>query len=505
MAGSSTAIGSAAVILSANADKLTSGLDKAKADVSRWAGGLDSKVAGKAPGKGFLNRMIFGTAEFDADTGKYVGRVGGLVGRVKSLFGGGKGGLLGALVGGDGRGGFLTRSIFGTAQFDQQTGQYMGRVGGVVGRVKALFSPGKGGLLSRLVGGEKGGGGGFLATAIGGFAGGIAGALTAAGISKFFSLLHDLPELTQRLGGKATGSDLGALQSVSQGFVRIQEGVDFLMTKGLALLAPAFGAALDAASAFGEKTGPLFEKVGAALEVIVYTGAELFGEFLSGVADVLNSIEGWARETLGLADTTQGAGDQMFAVLRLVGKGFAYVWDTVKAGAGVVSVVVGYIAEGFGTVIKVVGQAVEQLAKLAEQLPESIRPDWIGKAADAVKGWGDSIDTAGQKMVAWGKGAVMAWGDSSAAVDVWFDKVQGRLAERKKAFENPIPLKPQLAGAFQAGSKEAYSVVAKFQAGGTITGQDIPKQQLKELRDIEHILLDMRNAIIDRGGKFELI
>lgn len=388
MAGSSTQIGSAAIVLSANADKLTAGLSKSKADVEKWAGGV-AKSTDRA---------------------------------AKAAGGDGKGGFLGKLLG---------------------------------------------------VGGS--------------FAGGFAGAFTAAGIGKFFQLLHDLPELTARLGEKSTGSDTGALQSIAQGFVRIQDAVDELMTRGLALLAPAFGAVLDAATAFGGRTGPIFAKVGEALSVILYTGAELFGAFLSGVADIIQQIDGWAQETLGLADTTKGAGDQMFGVLRMVGKGFAYVWDTVKAGAGVVAVVVGYIEQGFGTLVKAIGKAVEQLARLAEQLPESIRPDWIGKAADAVKGWGDGIDQAGQKMVAWGKGAVMAWGDSAVAVDKWFDRVQQRFNERKAAFENPIPLTPKLAGALTSGSTQAYSVVAKF-VGGNLAAQDIPKEQLKLAKEGNQLL-----------------
>lgn len=169
MAGSSTQIGSAAIVLSANADKLTAGLSKSKADVEKWAGGV-AKSTDRA---------------------------------AKAAGGDGKGGFLGKLLG---------------------------------------------------VGGS--------------FAGGFAGAFTAAGIGKFFQLLHDLPELTARLGEKSTGSDTGALQSIAQGFVRIQDAVDELMTRGLALLAPAFGAVLDAATAFGGRTGPIFAKVGEALSVI---------------------------------------------------------------------------------------------------------------------------------------------------------------------------------------------------------------------------------------------
>src|SRR5687768_16255019 len=83
MAGSNNAIGSAAVILSANADRLTSGLDKSKKHVNDWAGAVDKKLAnvGKASSKG---GGLFGRLLGSGVAGGAAGlAAGGIMGAVK--------------------------------------------------------------------------------------------------------------------------------------------------------------------------------------------------------------------------------------------------------------------------------------------------------------------------------------------------------------------------------------------------------------------------------------
>ncbi|HYH63678.1 MAG TPA: hypothetical protein VD866_03175, partial [Urbifossiella sp.] len=74
---SSTAIGSASVVLSANADGLAAGLDQAERKVSDFAGDVGRKldnVGGKGGGGGFLSKLLGGAA-----LGGAAGAVGGLV------------------------------------------------------------------------------------------------------------------------------------------------------------------------------------------------------------------------------------------------------------------------------------------------------------------------------------------------------------------------------------------------------------------------------------------
>jgi hypothetical protein len=113
-------------------------------------------------------------------------------------------------------------------------------------------------------------------------------------------------------------------------------------------------------------------------------------------------------------------------VLRAVGTGVAYVWDTVKAAAGAVAWVSGGIVQGFGKVLEIVALAAKQLDALARELPEAIRPDWVGKAAAAVDGFAGKVGDVGAGMSKWGAEAVMGFGGAAAQFNKWFDGVEAR-------------------------------------------------------------------------------
>lgn len=379
MAATGNAIGSAAVILSANADRLVGGLDRAEKHVTDFAHTTDKKLA---------------------NIGKSAG---------------GKGGLLGS-----------------------------------------MFS--------------------------GGAIGGAAGA--AAGVAlKGFEALFRLPEKIDQLAESATGATGGRLASLSETFDRFGDIGNRLLVGVITPLAPALELVAESMERWLGDGGDGLGKIGAAVEAVTYYWAELYTLVIDEGLEVIGSIQKWAQETLGLATTTDGASDQMFAALRMLGKGFAYVWDTVKAGAGAITYVTGAILEGVGIIVKALGELIQRMHELDQRLPRVIRTNLFGDAAESVKGWGANIDAAGDKMQKWGRGAVAAWGDSSIAVGKWFDGVQARLKERAAAIDQmEKKFTPKLSGAFQAGSVEAYSINAKFQSGAS-GSFDIPKEQLRVAKE----------------------
>src|SRR5581483_11206105 len=80
---SSTAIGSASVVLTANADGLAAGLDKAAGDVDKWARDVEKKAGAAGGGGGLL--------------GKILGGAKGLAGGGLGLLAGAAGGLMAAV------------------------------------------------------------------------------------------------------------------------------------------------------------------------------------------------------------------------------------------------------------------------------------------------------------------------------------------------------------------------------------------------------------------------
>lgn len=379
---SAATIGQGAVVLTANADRLLSGLDRARTATNKWAGDV-GKGAGKA-----------------------------------AKAGGGGGGLFGGLM-------------FG---------------GGAIG------------------------------------AGGPAGlALAAVGalgkpLEKFVEHLASVRERAQKYMNVGAPMS-GGIERAAGAFDRISGAYDEFLFRVAGKLAP-----------YLEKAADVLERVG-------FVGAEVFGEMVDLIAEVVTSIAQWVDETFGLATATTSAGDQAFAVLRNIGTGVAYLWDTAKAGAGAVAVAAGYVVTGFGKVLDVVALAAKELDALARELPEAIRPDWVGKAAAAVEGFAGKVGGVGEGMQKWGKDAINGFGGAAQQFNKWFDGVEARFQATDrlvKKWEGNF-----LGGAFQQNSTEAYSVVAKFQAGNKIAdGQKrmeaLARQQVAGIQGINEKLAGIK-------------
>ena len=350
-----------------------------------------------------------------------------------------------------------------------------------------------GGILGRLFGGA----------AVGGIAGFAAGA-AFAGITEGAKLLA---ESFEALEEKATGLDKGALKGIRDSLEALKGAGLGLLQKVLTAAAPAIMTLADNVLAFLDKMEPTIDRVAQGFEALIYVGSEVFGVILDGVADVITSVSDWASEITGISVSSTGMGSVVLGVLRVVGKGFAYVWDTLKAGAGVMSVITGVIVEGFGKILAVVGDSITELVSLVESVMGDTMPKGFRDAADAVKGWGDKVEKTGKGLRDWGMKAVGGFGDSADKVDGFFDRVEGRLQNQKdkiagmgKEADKVAAGKLQLSGANLAGSTGAYSIMAKFQAGNILSG-DIPKQQLKQQEKANQILVDIKWALMKQQAR----
>lgn len=412
MAGGNT-IGTGAVVLTANADNLLAGLDKAYRATDKWASAnrkaYDSLVSGGAKLSGYMD---------DVDYSKGIG-------------------------------------------------------------------PGKkGGPLSGLFGGASIGGGMLGAAGLPGLA--LAG--VGAGLTAITKSLE--------VGVELAGAFVDRLSQVGER-AKLYSNIDPFKQEGIDRTTAAFdriGAAIDDFffSAAGD-LAPMLEKIADVVEVIGFVGAEAFGELVDVVGDVITSIAQWVDELTGLSTASTSAGDQAFAVLKNLGVGAAYVWDTMKAGAGALVYVGAQIGDVFGEVLKVIVQAAKQLDAFAQELPEAIRPEWIGKAADAMERYGTWTENfrAGAKQ--WGLDALNGFGDSAGKIEGWFDRMQAKFdaTERlQKVTEAKWDGGGMLGGAFSKNTTEAYSVMAKFQGGNMIADgqrrmEGIALKQLDALREIE--------------------
>ena len=434
---STTTIGTGAVVLTANADKLLTGLDRATEKVGDWSSKLNARITNGLT-QNPVTRALFGLPEYDAESGKYLGRVGGLLGRLQALLSNGERGH-----------GRINRWLFGIHEHDAKTGEYLGRVGGLANKLKKLLTPKAGGLLRGFV---FGAGAGLALSAF---------AAAGKGVEKFAERFTEVKERAQQYGGIDTDR-----------YQRIERAQD-----ALDRISAAFD---DFVFRSAERLAPFLEKFAAAFEVISFVGSEVFDRLADWVSEFVTWIARGIDETFGWATATTSAGEQTFAVLKKVGRVFVYIGEV----AGVLAVAVlktfAAIADGAGRLFALAG--FDEMAGKARKLAAD-----VGGIAGAMEG------------------TIGTW---AVQYDAWFDRMQKRFGETKRiAKETGLAL----AGAFQAGSTEAYSVMAKFQAGNILTGQapadnpvKIAKENLKELKEHKRVLWKIVGAL-DLGTPIRVI
>lgn len=481
------AIASGSAILTANADGLKSGLDKAANDVKGWGSKVQGSMGGAAGGKGgmlgsllgggggglgkalpVLAGVTAGVAAFGFAADKVVDTLGdmakqgamakalgmtseqftGIAGVAKSVGNDTKE-FVESLVtmgnlGRDAANGTETASAafkdmglnaeeFNKLRADEQFLQVFDALGKMTDggkRTNAMmkaFGEDGGKILLPLLGKSSA----ELKQMADGFA------VTTAEMQKATAASESLKKLEGSLGK--------LWRSIAVAAAPLVEGFANFATKAIAFVKPFFDWFMRAWAAVEEVAVPFFDMVGAA-------ASELWADIKAGFA----SAFGWVGELPTIRTT-------IIELLRGVGVGFALLWDTVKAGAGVVSVALGTIAAGFGVMLAEIPGAEDTAARLKR---------------------------AGEGMFNWGKAAVTGWGNGARDWNAWLDKALAPKAKGQEigkalgaGINEGMKLEPlKLSGAVMAGSKEAYSMIVKNNLRGMTGASDPAKKQLDELK-----------------------
>lgn len=351
--------------------------------------------------------------------------------------------------------------------------------------------------ISAKVDRAGGSGGGFFSKLFGGaLTGGVIGAGIGAGLAVVTGAARLAVAAFQELEQKATGFDRKALFG-------IRKSVESLKAVGLGVLQKVFTAAAPAimnitnlaVKFFNTYLMPFVTGSIRLFEKLAFAVTELGGAFLDVMGDAIEKALGLTGSVVNLDDMFEGFTKLAVDGLRILTVAFGYLWDGIKAGTGIVSVVAGGIVKAFGLIGDVIAKAIGKLDELASAMPAGYRPEWIGKAAEAVKGLAAGADELGDGMIANGLQAIGKFGESADVINGVFDRLEGRLAKQKKAIDDlSVPAEVKLGGAFQKGSTEAYSIVAKYQTGNMLK-EAVDKQQLKALNDQKDLLKQLINTV----------
>ncbi len=532
MAGSN-AIASGSAVLTANADGLKAGLDRAAADIQKWGQKTQASLAnpggkgGGASGGGMLGGM-FGAV---GKGGPFVGMAGGV-------------GVAAVAVG---KLGMEVSDTLADLSKMGAAGRAMGLTSeqftGMAGVAKSVGEDSREFIESLVTMGKLG------TDAANGTAQ-ASDAMKALGLNandfiklradeQFFQVFDSLskvgdPLQKTRLLMQAFGEDGGKyllpllektpeqLREMAAGFAvssekmqqataaaKAVDGVKNSLSKVWQNLAIGLAPALEGVANFASRAmgflQPLMDWYGR----YASTALKMIGFAFDAIGDAISGAWGWLKElTSGMFDFAgemPAVQDVVVAVFRNLGRWAAYSWDVMKAGAGVAAVGIGKVIGFVGDLADTFKGAFKSLAEAGAGAADALGLDdtkatfeKIGAAADRI---GASVKATGAGMEAWGKDAIGGLGKSADAFDAWLDKklapkAAEAVAEGMKAglSEGAKTGPVTFAGAMLKGSTDAYSLVLKnrfreFGPGGDKI-KDVVKEQKEGNRKLKNIEKD---------------
>lgn len=324
---------------------------------------------------------------------------------------------------------------------------------------------------------------------------------------KLAPLLSKSNEELKKLTGQfaVSSAEMKKIQQADEAMKKATASISAVWRKVVVAIAPVIEMLSNRLTQAIEYLQPLFEKVFRAINTHWGVILDILGEVFDAISEVITSVGKWITELFGLENVTMTVEDVVLGVWRAIGTGAAYVWDTIKAGAGAVAWVAGLIVEGFGFVV----EAFKEVVNLAKKLPDSIRPDWLDDMIAGTERFEKSVKKTGQQMKKWGKGTIDNFGKSADEVNKWFDnrkKTDAPKPEDQK--KGPAVQQDDKKATYTAvaaalkGSKEAISIEARWRTNNMLNpAKDINKQQLLEQQKANKLLNDVVKAIsgIDLG------
>lgn len=465
------AIASGSVIISANADSMANGLGQQSQKIESWGKGMTSRL-----GSLFKGGLAFGGGMAIADTvlsfpSKVLGKFHSMkedidhASKSARAFGTDMGTWQGIVHAADLAGVGVEQLESGLARFRKQVdGPIDEALFKLAHQLEGIQDPGE---RARVLVDNFGKSGLKMA---GLFEGGEEG-------------LRALVAEAEKLGFAMSDADGKAIEEANDAVRRTEKAVDGLWNKLVVALAPAFTLIANNLTNWITMGQPVFDWLSRAFTQYFELASMVWEQVNIAIQGVFEWVGNLATGIFDLAGGMPTVQQVIVGMFRAVGTAAAYVWDTIKAGAGAITFVASFIVDGFGMVVKL----FKEIVALAKELPDEVRPGWIdGMVAGVEKFEADVHDAAG-RMRDWGKGAMMNWGEGARQFNAWLDLAlvkKKKLDEPKKMvglqadFMAWEPTK--LAGAIEKGTKEAYSIAVRNQFGNLVPQKDRQEDILKQ-------------------------
>lgn len=302
--------------------------------------------------------------------------------------------------------------------------------------------------------------------------------------------------------------DMDKILRAQQSLPKLGMVFDGLKNKLLVSMSPVIEVISTKLSSAMERIAPALDWIGRAISKHWSIAAEVIGGVINLVVEGVSAFGDWIGEMMGFESASTSIEKVVTDVWYTVAKAISYVWDVLKAGAGVFAYIGSYVLKFYSWVVDTFKDTIKSLFEIASKLPDSLGGEWFGKQAKNIDGLSKRMDIAADKMRNWAKDSIMGIGNSSNEVDAFFNRIQTKKQEEIETKKLVGEIKKSNAyeykGAAAAimGSKEAYTNEVRFASMGTGMQIDKAAQQLGEAKRT-NTLLDRMIAIL-KQPKLEL-
>jgi hypothetical protein len=244
---------------------------------------------------------------------------------------------------------------------------------------------------------------------------------------------------------------------------------------------------------------PVFEWLGRAIEKTAIIFDAIFKVLGGWIDDAMKWVGDLVSQVFSFGNSWMSIEDVIFNVLKGVSQAIGYVWDTLKAGAGIISWVAGVIILGFGKIITTFQGTIRDVLNTAGKLPDALGGKMFRDAAVSIGIVGAGVEQVGNNMADWGKKQMDAFGESPKKIGEWFDNIKDKTRDAAKqadmVAEHANAIQPYKGiDAALKGSKEAYNIESKFRFENT-NSKKVEEKQLDVMKSMKTVLDNISNKV----------
>ena len=306
--------------------------------------------------------------------------------------------------------------------------------------------------------------------------------------------IQDFIEQQKKVGAVLGDSQLKAAADASKAWkeskFQISSVWDGLVNRATLIAAPIVKFVAGVVSKAFNLLTPLFDWMNRGIQQVSEILTAVFEVFGGWIDEAIGWLKDIIGQIFGFGDSWMTIQDVVKVVLKTLAQMIGYVWDTLKAGVGVMAQVYGFIIKGMGDVVDVFKEDIKEMLNIAGTLPDDLGGKWFRDQAKEVDKWGAAIRKTGGDMEKWGKGAVGSWGNSADRIGAWFDKLGQKKQKLDQVMggkgEESTPAKYTPVAAALKDSKEAYSIEARWRTEAMLNpaGKKIEEKNNDELKKV---------------------